>query len=93
MRYFLLLLGPGLVVGILVFLKFTQISLLMAKGEEAARAYELGPVDRVVDRLLEGDLARSLERRAGVIERDERRGEKRLEEELPAGSVDAVLLG
>ncbi len=37
-RYLLLLLGPGLVVGILVFLKFSQISLLMAKGAEAARA-------------------------------------------------------
>jgi membrane fusion protein, multidrug efflux system len=34
----LLLLGPALLVGTLVFLKFSQISLLMAKGEQAAGA-------------------------------------------------------
>ena len=39
-RYLLLLIGPALLVGVLVFLKFSQISLLMAKGEEAAR---MGP--------------------------------------------------
>jgi len=37
-RYLLLLIGPAVLVGLLVFLKFTQISLLMAKGKEAAAA-------------------------------------------------------
>ena len=37
-RYLVLLLGPGLLVGLLVFLKFSQISLLMAKGKEMEAA-------------------------------------------------------
>ena len=62
-------------------------------GEATERTCELRPVDRVVDRFLERDLPRPVERRPVVVEGDEPRPEGGSDEEPSAWPVEAVLLG